>query len=320
MMSLKEVDKIEITTVIDNSIDLLMAGGPNLRRSGLSPGDWLGRKSLIAEHGFSAFVRASTADHTEAMLFDAGLSENGTAHNLDVLEIKSSDIHAIVLSHGHADHTTGLVGMFDRLGKRRMPLLLHPDAFLQRKVVLPDRHEIALPPPDRSVLVREGIEVIEQRAPSFLLGGMLLVSGQIHRSTDFETGFSIHYAKIADQWQADPLIHDDQAAILNLRGQGLVILTGCGHAGVINTVRHAQTVTGVNRVHAIIGGLHLTGALFEPRIAPTVAALKEIAPTIIVPGHCTGWRAIYAIARELPDAFIPSSTGTTLTMTAQAAA
>jgi 7,8-dihydropterin-6-yl-methyl-4-(beta-D-ribofuranosyl)aminobenzene 5'-phosphate synthase len=158
--------------------------------------------------------------------------------------------------------------------------------------------------------------VIEQRAPSYLLGGMLLVSGQIHRSTEFETGFPIHFAKVAELWQADPLIHDDQAAILNLRGRGLVVLTGCGHAGVINTVRHAQALTGVDRIHAIIGGFHLSGALFEPRIAPTVAALKEIAPNIIMPAHCTGWRATHAIAREMPDAFIASSVGTTLTLTA----
>ncbi len=316
MMSLKEVDKVEITTVVDNSIDLLMPSRPAVRRSALTSGDWLGRKSLIAEHGFSALVKISTPEDNETVLFDAGLSENGTAHNLEVLEVKPNELHSIVLSHGHADHTTGLAGMFARLGKRRMPLLLHPDAFLQRKVVLPDGHEIGLPPPDRRILSREGIEVIEQRAPSFLVGGMLLVSGQIHRSTDFETGFPIHFAKIAEHWQPDPLIHDDQAVVLNVKGRGLAILTGCGHAGVINTVRHAQALTGVSRVHAIIGGFHLSGALFEPRIGPTVAALKALAPDIIVPGHCTGWRATHAIARELPDAFIARSVGTTLTLPA----
>jgi 7,8-dihydropterin-6-yl-methyl-4-(beta-D-ribofuranosyl)aminobenzene 5'-phosphate synthase len=316
MMSLKEVDKVEITTVIDNSIDLLLPSKPAVLRSGLASGPWLGRKSLIAEHGFSALVKVSTPEHTESVLFDAGLSESGTAHNLEVLEVRANELHSVVLSHGHADHTTGLVGMFAKLGRRRMPLVLHPDAFLERKVIFPDGHEIGLPPPDRRMLDREGIELVEERAPSFLLGGMLLVSGQIHRSTDFETGFPIHFAKIGEQWQADPLIHDDQAVILNVRERGLVILTGCGHAGVINTVRHAQALTGVRRVHAIIGGFHLSGALFEPRIAPTVAALKELAPDIIVPGHCTGWRATHAIARELPDAFVVSSVGTTLTLTA----
>jgi 7,8-dihydropterin-6-yl-methyl-4-(beta-D-ribofuranosyl)aminobenzene 5'-phosphate synthase len=97
---------------------------------------------------------------------------------------------------------------------------------------------------------------------------------------------------------------------VNLRGKGLVVLTGCGHAGVINTVRQARALSGVERVHAIIGGFHLSGPLFEPVIAPTVAALREIAPAMIVPAHCTGWRATHLIAREFPDAFVQNSVGT----------
>ncbi len=316
MAELKEVDRIEITIVIDNAIDLLLPNKAHVRRASLSSGPWRGRRTFIAEHGFSAWVKVSTQGHTESVLFDAGLSENGLAHNLDLLGYKVNEAHAIVLSHGHADHTTGLVGIFGQLGPRRMPLLLHPDAFLERKVVLADGHEIMLPPPERNVLQSEGIELIEERAPSYLLGGLLMVTGQIHRSTDFETGFPIHYARRNHEWTPDPWIHDDQALVAHLRGKGLVILTGCGHAGVINTVRHAQTVTGVKDVYAILGGFHLTGPIFQPRIAPTVAALKEIAPKVIVPGHCTGWQAIQAIAREMPDAFEPSSAGSTFSFTA----
>ena len=104
-----------------------------------------------------------------------------------------------------------------------------------------------------------------------------MITGQIHRATDFETGFPIDFARIGKHWQANPYIHDDQALVVNLRGKGLVVLTGCGHAGVINTVRQARALSGVERVHAIIGGFHLSGTLFEPVIAPTVAALREIA-------------------------------------------
>jgi 7,8-dihydropterin-6-yl-methyl-4-(beta-D-ribofuranosyl)aminobenzene 5'-phosphate synthase len=219
-------------------------------------------------------------------------------------------MHAIALSHGHADHTNGLGGMLRRLGGRRMPLLLHPDALLQRKVVLPDGHEMKLPPPDPRVLRHDGIELVEERGPSYLLGNLVMITGQIHRTTDFETGFPIHFARIGKQWQADPYIHDDQALVVNLRGKGLVVLTGCGHAGVINTVRQARALSGVERVHAIIGGFHLSGPLFEPVIAPTVAALREIAPEMIVPAHCTGWRATHLIAREFPGAFVQNSVGT----------
>jgi 7,8-dihydropterin-6-yl-methyl-4-(beta-D-ribofuranosyl)aminobenzene 5'-phosphate synthase len=90
------------------------------------------------------------------------------------------------------------------------------------------------------------------------------------------------------------------------------VLTGCGHAGVINTLHRARDLTGVSRIHAVIGGFHLTGPVFEPIIAPTVQALKEFAPAVLVPQHCTGWKATHLMAREFPEAFVPNSVGTTM--------
>jgi 7,8-dihydropterin-6-yl-methyl-4-(beta-D-ribofuranosyl)aminobenzene 5'-phosphate synthase len=308
-MSLREVDKVEILIVLDNTIDLLMAGTEQVKRFPLPP-DALTRESLVAEHGFAALVTATSGNTSESLLFDAGLSKNGLIHNMDVMEIRPKDLHAIVLSHGHADHTQGLMGMLERVGPRTMPLLLHPDAFLERKLRFPDGHEINLPPPDRRLLSQDGVELIEERGPSYLLNSVVLVTGQIHRSIPFEQGFPIHYARIADQWQQDPYIHDDQAVVLHVKNKGLVILTGCGHAGAINTIRYAQELTGVQKVYAVIGGLHLTGAIFERIIPPTIAALKELNPALIVPAHCTGWKATHAIAKELPEAFAPNSVGT----------
>jgi 7,8-dihydropterin-6-yl-methyl-4-(beta-D-ribofuranosyl)aminobenzene 5'-phosphate synthase len=132
----------------------------------------------------------------------------------------------------------------------------------------------------------------------------------VHRTTDFETGFPLHYALQGTEWRKDPYIHDDQAVVVKVRNKGLVVLTGCGHAGAINTIRQAQALTGEQKIHAVIGGFHLSGPLFEPIIAPTVAALKELAPELIVPAHCTGWKAVHAIARELPHAFVQNSVGT----------
>ena len=286
-----------------------MAGAPKAKRFPLRP-DAITREVFIAEHGFATMVTVSNSNTSESLLFDAGLSKQGLIHNMDVLEVRPEDLHTIVLSHGHADHTQGLMGMVERLGKRKMPVVLHPDAFLERKLIFQDGHELNLPPPDRRSLSQEGIEFIEEGGPSYLLNNLVLVTGQIHRSTPFERGFPIHYARVADQWQQDPLIHDDQALVMNVKEKGLVILTGCGHAGAINTIRHAQELTGIEKVYAVIGGLHLTGALFEPIIPPTIAALKEVNPALIVPAHCTGWKATHALGRELPDAFVPNSVGT----------
>jgi 7,8-dihydropterin-6-yl-methyl-4-(beta-D-ribofuranosyl)aminobenzene 5'-phosphate synthase len=310
-LPLPEVDQVEILTVLDNSLDLLMAGSETARRVPLDGTVGEGRSILRAEHGFSILVTVVKGGQREKFLLDAGLTKETLIHNMDVLEIRPSDLHAIVLSHGHTDHVAGLMGLLSRTGRRRLPLLLHPDAFLQRKTVLPDGGEVLLPPPDRRGIEQEGVVLVEERGASMLLGGLALVTGQIARTTDFEKGFPVHYARIDGEWRPDPLIHDDQAVVMNVKGKGLVVLSGCGHAGIVNVLRHATTLTGVGNVHAVLGGFHLTGRLFEPLIAPTVQALKEIGPKLIVPSHCTGWKATHEIARALPDAFVPNSVGTT---------
>jgi 7,8-dihydropterin-6-yl-methyl-4-(beta-D-ribofuranosyl)aminobenzene 5'-phosphate synthase len=153
---------------------------------------------------------------------------------------------------------------------------------------------------------------VEERQPSFLLDGSVLITGEVDRTTEFETGFDGHDAFRDGGWQPDPLILDDQALVLRLRERGLVLISGCGHAGIVNTVRYAQTLTGERKVAAIIGGFHLSGPMFEPIIAPTVRAFDELAPALLVPAHCTGWRAVHQLAAQFPDAFVQSTVGTTV--------
>jgi 7,8-dihydropterin-6-yl-methyl-4-(beta-D-ribofuranosyl)aminobenzene 5'-phosphate synthase len=310
-LSLPEVDEVRILTLLDQSLDLLMAGSDTVRRVDVA-GTWgQGRATLRAEHGFSSLVTVVKGDRTEAFLFDAGMTKDSLLHNMDVLEVRPTDVHAVVLSHGHLDHVAGLMGLLSRAGRRRLPLVVHPDAFLRRKIVLPDGRAILLPPPDRRGLEQEDVAILEERGASLLLGGLALVTGQIARTTEFETGFPTHYAEVHGEWRSDPLVHDDQAVVMNVRGKGLVVLTGCGHAGIINVLRHAMAITGIRRVHAVLGGFHLTGRVFEPLIAPTIEALTTLAPALVVPSHCTGWKATQEIARAMPQAFVPNSVGTT---------
>jgi 7,8-dihydropterin-6-yl-methyl-4-(beta-D-ribofuranosyl)aminobenzene 5'-phosphate synthase len=310
---LPTVDEVKITLVIDNSIDLLMAGSEVAQRFPLMP-DLFDHALPLAEHGFSALIRVQQGHKRGVVLFDTGVSRRGLLYNLDALQINASDVQAIILSHGHPDHAMGLPGLIDRLGSLHLPLVLHPDAYLERRLVLPNGTEILLNPPKRTDFRRENIEIIEEVGPSMLVDDMILVSGEVARTTEFEKGFPIHQAKRGGHWEPDPLIHDDQCAIMNLKDKGLVICTGCGHSGIVNIIRHAQALTGVNRVYAVIGGFHLTGALFEPVIQPTIEALKAINPRYVMPGHCTGWSATHQIARAMPDAFIANSVGTTLTL------
>lgn len=314
-LSVPEVDEVRVTLVMDNNVDLLMAGTDVVKRYPPRP-DLFGARHPSADHGFSALIEVRRGSKSGTVLFDTGVTGQGLLHNLDALDINPQDIQAIVLSHGHVDHAMGLPGLVERLGTRQMPLVLHPDAYLERRLVLPNGTEIGMSGPKFSDFRRENIEVIEEVGPSMLVDNMVLVSGEVARTTDFEKGFAWHQTKRHGDWEPDPLISDDQCTVVNLQGKGLVIMTGCGHSGIINIIRHAQALTGVPNIYAVVGGFHLTGALFTPIIQPTITALEQIKPRYLMPGHCTGWMATHQIARALPGAFIPNSVGTTLVLQA----
>jgi 7,8-dihydropterin-6-yl-methyl-4-(beta-D-ribofuranosyl)aminobenzene 5'-phosphate synthase len=313
LLNLPAVDGVEITTIMDNSLDLLMTSTAVARRFSLQD-DGFVHKQLRAEHGVSLLITVIDGGRRATFLFDTGVTPDGALHNIEVLGIDLSNIQAIVLSHGHTDHTHGLDGFLDKLGRRRMPILLHPDAFLKRRIVYNDNRVLNLPPPSLHDLQREGIELLVERGPSFLLNGTVLVTGQVERTTDFEKGLQNQQAEIDGNWQPDPWVYDDQAIAINVRNRGLVVVTGCGHAGVINILRQVRAQTGVEEVYAVLGGFHLTGAAFEPSIPQTIEALQQVNPAVVVPAHCTGWRATQRIAQAMPVAYVPDSVGTTFVL------
>ena len=251
----------------------------------------------------------TSGESRRTALFDTGSSAGGLVHNLRALGVDPAEIETIVLSHGHFDHTIGLNGLAEQF-RPLPPLVVHPDVWLRRRVAIPGREPFELPTISQEKVRAAGFQVIEERQPSSLLDGGLLVTGEIERTTEFEHGLPVQQAFRDGEWQPDPLIHDDQALVAHLRGRGLVVITGCGHAGLINTVRHARKLTGVDRVFAVVGGFHLGTPVFEPVIPPTVEALAEFDPHVVAPTHCTGWRATHALAAAFPDAFIPGSVGT----------
>ena len=329
VLPLEPVDELSVLTVCDNTVDLLLPDEGPARRLSLAG---MGRQTPalqastlhegtvpdvpLAQHGFSALVEVRKGSRVRQLLFDTGLTPAGCAENLRRLGRNPGDIEAIICSHGHFDHTTGLSGLIGGLGRANLPVLIHPEFWARRRLALPGGEPFELPTTSRRALEDAGFDVIEQRRPSFLYDRSVLITGEVDRVTGFEKGFAIHQAWRGASWEPDPLILDDQALIANVAGRGLVVLTGCGHAGVINICRYAQRLTGVASLHAVIGGFHLTGPLFEPIIGDTVRALEQLAPDVIVPAHCTGWKATHAIARRLPGAFLQNSVGTTFRLTA----
>lgn len=310
-VTLEPVDAADVTIVVDNSIDILLTNERVAQRAPLHP-DWSEREQLIAEHGYSLLLMIQSNGQTESILYDAGLGRKTIIHNLDVLGLNVRDIRAVVLSHGHADHHGGLEGLYDRVGRRAMPLVLHPDAWRERRVVFPTGVEIRMPPPSHNDLDREGWDIVEERGPSILLDNKVLVTGQVDRVTDFEKGFPLQHVHTDHGWEPDTWIWDDQAVVCHVKGKGLIVLSSCSHAGAINVLKHAQRLTGIDHVHAFVGGLHLTGGLFEPIIPRTIGELAAIGPEIVVPGHCTGWKATHELARQLPQAYLQTSVGTRL--------
>jgi 7,8-dihydropterin-6-yl-methyl-4-(beta-D-ribofuranosyl)aminobenzene 5'-phosphate synthase len=324
---LEPVDSVRLTILVDNMTDPLLRDAETIKRhtwpKALAPGaervpsqvsvGGTAPDMLVGEPGFSALVRITKGDRERTVLFDTGVSPTGMVENMGRLQIDPGDIETIVLSHGHWDHVAGMEGLIKILGRPNLPVLIHPEFWSRRRLALPGIDPAEFPSTSRQALEGASFTIVEDQQPSFLLDGSALVTGEVDRTTEFETGFKGHEAYRGGRWEPDPLILDDQALVLSLRDRGLVVLSGCGHAGIVNTVRYALRLTGETKVAAVIGGFHLSGPMFEPIIEPTVRAFDELRPGMLMPAHCTGWRAVHLLAGRFPDAFVPCAVGTTVT-------
>jgi len=328
-MSLQEIENAKITILVDNITDRLLPSTSMVKRPPLISNQMIS-KSPIAEHGFSALLEISyvheNTTRSNKFLFDTGVSKDGIVYNSDVLGVNLRDIETIVLSHGHFDHISGLISILRRL-KKSVEIIVHSEAFLRRWLVYPNGNKARMDFLNEEEINQAGGIIRKVDKISFLPrnenmlsnkrtdhpNNRVMISGEIPRVTKFEKGFSLQYKEKDNENDLipDPLVCDDQALIMNVRNKGLIILTGCGHAGIINTIKFAKKVTGIERIHCVIGGFHLSGQDYEDSISLTLAELTKVDPHYIVPCHCTGWKATNKIIDMMPEKFIQSSVGST---------
>ncbi|MBI5063195.1 MAG: MBL fold metallo-hydrolase [Desulfatitalea sp.] len=313
-LTVPEMDRAQVTILVDNYTDLLLADTERVKRMRVVPPN-----APMSEHGLAYLVTVQAGDARHTILMDAGISGSCLRHNASLMPLSLAvqfgvvqhtiqDVESIVLSHGHFDHFSGLPHFLKQTGKK-MPVVVHPEAFVERRIKLGPELYVPMPLLKEEELTAAGAVLDKRAGASTVAGGFIAVAGGVERTTDFETGSPGLEAKRNGQWGADSF-EDDQAIAFRVKDKGLVVLGGCSHAGIVNTVKHLAKVTGVEKIHAVIGGFHLSGAS-EALIEPTVRAMQEIGPDLIVPTHCTGWKAIHAFEKAMPEPFVLNSVGTT---------
>jgi len=314
-VGLKEASKIEIVSLMDNTVDFISS---NARKEVKTFRHWTkeryGKERTqthnlpFAEHGLCMLIRVSDDEKTFTILFDTGISKNGVIFNSERMGIDLNEVSCIVLSHGHYDHFGGLSTIIGATRKIDLPIITHENMFKHRATVSPNGELKKYPDFPKPKELRPA-KIINTKKPQLVASNLACVTGEIPRTVAFEKGLTRNKIYDHNDWQPDALILDDRALVVRIKGKGLVVISGCAHAGIINTLKYAQQITGTTKVCAALGGFHLAGRDFENRIEPTTEELRKINPELIAPSHCTGWRALSHIARTLPDAFVFNSVG-----------
>jgi 7,8-dihydropterin-6-yl-methyl-4-(beta-D-ribofuranosyl)aminobenzene 5'-phosphate synthase len=318
---LTPVDRLEVLVLVDNVTDMLSSTpsfitreSVRLQRLGMRL--TTGAAFCCANHGLSLVITAHGPSGPRTMLFDGGPVDFAVERNGTRLGVAFGAIGAAMLSHGHWDHAGGLpraLGMIQAAnGGRAVPLYLHPGMFRERGQrqsdggVLPmDR----IPSPDEWRVL--GAEPIVTAESDVVLDGMFLVSGEIPRVTGYETGLRAQVARgsAAEAWEPDPLLTDERFLAVHVRNKGLVVFSACSHAGIVNVMHRARAMLPDVKPHAVIGGFHLSGPN-EAIIPETVRDLGTFGLDLIVPAHCTGWRAVNALERAYGETVVaPAAVG-----------
>lgn len=307
-----EVDKVTVWVLADNYYDALRPDAKITRRYRVVPG-----KSIHAEHGLAYYVETVVNGKISGCMFDYGLDPIGVMNNIALLGIDLGKADAFSLSHGHFDHWMGAVNILKQNQSKiakGTPFYVGDEAFARRYSIRPGGTDAM----DLGQLKKEDIEVLGlkvvevKNSVQIIPGGYF--TGNIERVTPYEKVPPTLLIKRGEKPEPDDF-RGEQALFFNVKGKGLVVLSGCAHAGIVNTAKQAQKVAGMDKIHAVMGGFHLIGAKPEV-IQNTIADINAMKPDFIAPTHCTGFEAIVAFSKEMPKEFILNTAGTQYTFAA----
>lgn len=316
---MKPIDQLEVAILVDNATDSL-SSTPGfvetefafLRRHGMK---WLSGKCLCcAAHGLSCLITARQGGKAHTLLFDTGPDEWVFERNATRLGAPLGTVQAMVLSHGHWDHAGAMPRALQMIvqqnGGQSIPVFLHPEMFALRALKAKDGGLFPMEKvPGVDVLAGNGGEPVVTRDEQSVLDGAFYVSGEIPRVTTFERGMPGQHRQMPDgSWALDEILPDERYVSVHVAGKGQVVFTACSHAGLINVLAAARARFPDVPIYGVFGGFHLSGPT-EAIIPETVAALAPFDLKLIAAGHCTGWRALNALATAYGDAVVPSAVG-----------
>ena len=315
-VKMPEIEKATITIITDNYFDSLRPDSKIAKRFRGIPKSSIYNTNLHAEHGLACYVETVVDGKPHTLMFDFGVDSQGVGRNIGLLGIDFNTLEALVLSHGHFDHWGAMIDLLKSQREKvhkGIPLYVGEEVFLERFVQFPNAL-MSLEFLNRENIDSLGlVKIIQIKEPVAIIPGAYS-TGKIERVTEYEKIPPMFLVQRGDKKEHDNF-KGEQAIIMNVKGKGLVVLSGCAHTGIVNAVKHAQKMTGIEKIHAILGGFHLTGAKPD-MIQRTVADVKSIKPDYIAPMHCTGHEAIATFEKEMPDQFILNTAGTKYLFTA----
>lgn len=320
MLKLAQADRAEILILVDNVTDNLSSVPayvetemPRLWKRGLKL--LSGRCMCCAAHGLACAVTVWRGDTAHTLLFDTGPDDSVFGRNVERLGFDMGGIESIVLSHGHWDHSGAMLLALEMIqlsnGGRPVPTYMHPGMYRSRAMKAADGSMRPFADvPSQAQLEQAGALVVNAVEPQLILDDLFYVSGEIPRVTAFETGMQGQHRRTLDGqgWEPDPLVIDERFIAVSVKGKGVIVLTACSHAGVVNVMTHARDCFAGETLYGVLGGFHLSGG--NERIIPeTVAELRAFELKMIAAAHCTGWRAVNALANAFGDAVAPAAVG-----------